>query len=130
MGTVLVVDDHVTNRTLLTKLLRLEGFTVIPTGNVWQALAVLETQPVDLILLDFNLPGMDGDGLLRELAADARFAHLPVIMVTAQPFNREMWLAHKDHLRDWLVKAQFSPEQLLDVIQRNIVERMPCRAAN
>lgn len=130
MGTVLVVDDHAAGRRLLAKLLQLEGFNAIPVANVWQALGVLETQPVDLILLDFNMPGMDGDGLLRELAADARFAHLPVIMLTAQPFNCEMWHAHRANLRDWLTKGEFSPDHLLDAVRQNIAEPAACRAAN
>jgi two-component system chemotaxis sensor kinase CheA len=120
MGTILVVDDHRTTRNLLARLLRLEGYGVVTAENVWQALAVLETEPVSLVLLDFNLPGMDGDGLLAELSADTRFQHLPVIMVTAQRFDERLWQQHRHNLRDWMVKGNYDADELIASIEQNL----------
>jgi CheY-like chemotaxis protein len=121
MSSILVVEDHHSSRNLLVKLLRLEGYRAIPAANVWQALAVLETEKMDLILLDFDLPGINGDGLLAELRTDPRFRNIPVIMVTAQPMNPQVWDEHRQNLRDWLVKGEYSPQQLLTSVEENLL---------
>jgi CheY-like chemotaxis protein len=120
MCTILVVDDHAPSRSLLSKLLRLEGHLPVLAENVWQALAILETHRVDLIILDFNLPGMDGDGLLAELAADARFHDLPVIMLTAQPVNDTLCRLHRRNIRDWLTKGDYSPTELMVAVEQHL----------
>ena len=130
MATILVVDDHLPTSSLLAKLLRLEGHRAVVAGNVWQALAVLESAPVDLILLDYNLPGMDGDGLLAELAGDSRFQQLPVIMLTSHRFNDQLWQQHKRNLRDWMTKGEYDADDLIASIQQNLPHDMAMGAAN
>lgn len=122
MATILVVDDHETTRRLLTKFLRLEGHRTIPAGNVWQALAVLETERMDLALLDYDLPGMNGDALLAELDSNPRFADIPVIMQTARPFDAELWREYDHILRGWLVKGEYTPNELLASIEQSLVK--------
>ena len=120
MATILVVDDNHAGRSLLARLLRLEGYHPLVAGNVWEAMQVLERQDVDLVVLDFNLPGLDGDVLLERLASHPRLRHLPVIMVTAQRFNEQLFARHRGHLRDWMTKGEYGADELIASIEQNL----------
>lgn len=81
--TVLIVDDVETNVLLLERILsRLEVDTVC-VYNGWDALAVLNERPVDLVLLDINMPGIDGYTVLRHIREVYDMRTLPVILVSA-----------------------------------------------
>ncbi|WDT79932.1 MAG: response regulator [Candidatus Manganitrophus sp.] len=67
MPTVLVVDDTETNRYILEKILKTEGFQVISAENGAQTLARAAEDRPDLILLDINMPDMDGFEVCRRL---------------------------------------------------------------
>jgi CheY-like chemotaxis protein len=82
---VLVVDDEWAIAELLTDLLGDEGFHVTTAGNGKQALGKISDRRPDLILLDFMMPIMDGPATLRALAADARTAGIPVVMMSSLP---------------------------------------------
>lgn len=81
--TILVVDDSVTNQTLLQRRLEREGYHVLKAGSGQAALDYLETEPIGLILLDLMMPEMDGEEVLQRMQADERLRKIPVIMVTA-----------------------------------------------
>ena len=68
---------------VLGKFLSVAGHEVIPAANGWEALLVLDTTSVDLILLDVMMPGMDGVQVLRTLREADETAKIPVIAVTA-----------------------------------------------
>ena len=82
-GTVLVVDDEVRNRKLLRDLLVFHGYTVCEAENGQQALQVVETTPLDVVLLDVMMPGLDGFEVCRQIKADPATSQLPVLLVTA-----------------------------------------------
>src|SRR5882757_8980075 len=82
---ILVVDDNDANRYMLTMYLDLEGYHSVVTANDGEeAVALLETEPFDLVLLDVMMPRLDGYGVLAWLKVKGRLHHLPVIMVSAQ----------------------------------------------
>ena len=82
--TLLVVDDSDDNRAALTRRLAREGYTRVMTANDGrQALDLLATQPVDLVLLDIMMPGLNGYEVLERLKADDRLRNVPVIMISA-----------------------------------------------
>ncbi|MCA1489849.1 PleD family two-component system response regulator [Sinorhizobium alkalisoli] len=87
---ILVVDDVPANVKLLEARLVAEYFDVLTAENGHSALAICETTPVDLVLLDIMMPGMDGFEVCERLKANSRTAHIPVVMVTAldQPSDR------------------------------------------
>ncbi|HKX45689.1 MAG TPA: response regulator [Planctomycetota bacterium] len=68
MSTVLIVDDEVRILTALRRSLRREGFQVLTAEGPREALRILETTAVDLVLSDHKMPGMTGSELLREIA--------------------------------------------------------------
>ena len=82
-GTVLVVDDNEVNRDMLSRRLERQGHTVRLAGNGRHALAMLQSEPVDLVLLDILMPELDGFETLKQLKANDALRHTPVIMLSA-----------------------------------------------
>lgn len=82
-GTVLVVDDNEVNRDMLSRRLERQGHTVLLAENGRQALAMLQSEPVDLVLLDILMPELDGFETLKQLKSSDALRHTPVIMLSA-----------------------------------------------
>ena len=80
---ILLVDDSVHNLKLTRFLLGQEGFDVATAENAEQALLALEKHIPDLILMDIQLPGMDGLQLTRHLRRDASLNSVPIVAFTA-----------------------------------------------
>jgi len=80
---ILVVDDHAANLKLISFVLQARGFDVLVAQDADEARAVLERELPALILMDVQLPRVDGLTLTRSLRADERFAHVPIVAVTA-----------------------------------------------
>lgn len=87
---ILVVDDIEVNLRLLTAKLAAEYFEVSSADSGEAALAILAAQPVDLVLLDVMMPGLDGFEVCRRIKASPRLMHVPVVLITAldQPEDR------------------------------------------
>ncbi|MET0151251.1 MAG: response regulator [Candidatus Binatia bacterium] len=83
-GAVLVVDDDPDAVEILTRLLGMQKFSTVPARSGLQCLEIVRSQPIDVILLDVNMPGMDGLTVCAELARDERTRSIPIILVTAR----------------------------------------------
>jgi CheY-like chemotaxis protein len=82
-ATILIVEDNEANRLLAGAVLEREGYRVEMAGNAEEALQKLANGSPDLILMDVQMPGMDGLTLTRRLKGDARTADIPVVALTA-----------------------------------------------
>ncbi|GBF38771.1 response regulator [Leptospira johnsonii] len=80
---VLVVDDNIVNLKLICELLELDQYEVLKAGNAEEALQIIENFPLDLILMDIELPGVDGLTLTRQLKERENTKSIPIIAVTA-----------------------------------------------
>ncbi|MBW4544836.1 MAG: response regulator [Symplocastrum torsivum CPER-KK1] len=80
---ILVVDDTLANVRLLVELLTNQGYTVRPARDGLQALSTAQSVPLDLILLDINMPQMDGYEVCTKLKADERTYNIPIIFISA-----------------------------------------------
>ena len=80
---ILVVDDNASNRDLLSRRLQRHRHTVLQAEDGATALALLEKEALDLILLDLMMPGINGYDVLKLLKRDPRFRDIPVIMISA-----------------------------------------------
>ena len=80
---ILVVDDNASNRDLLSRRLQRQGHTVLQAADGTSALAIVEKEPLDLVLLDLMMPGISGYDVLTLLKGDPRFRDIPVIMISA-----------------------------------------------
>lgn len=81
--TVLVVDDELEIRAMLERLLKSKGYRVISTDNGRAALGMVKEHAPDLILLDAMLPEVHGFDIARRIKASKRYAHIPIVMVSA-----------------------------------------------
>jgi len=79
---VLVVDDDQPTRALIVEVLEDEGYLVRAADNAVQALAAIEAEHLDIILIDLHMPGIDGVGLFR-LLDERVLATMPIILMTA-----------------------------------------------
>ena len=124
MSTVLAVDDDPDVLALLEVTLERGGHVVQTASDGEQALEVLRSHPVDLVLLDVMMPGRDGWSVLDEIKADKTLAGVPVVMVTArgEPIDR---------LRGgvggalYYVTKPFGPQQLLDMVAEVLESEEP-----
>jgi len=82
--TALVVDDSKSARVMLSRLLKKSGVNVAFAESAEEAFDYLNDAEPDLIFMDHMMPGMDGLHAVQLLAADARFAHIPVVMYTSK----------------------------------------------
>ena len=80
---ILVVDDLPENVRLLQAVLEPRGYTVVTAMSGAEALEQVASQPIDMVLLDVSMPGMDGFEVCRRLRAEPATSFLPIVMVTA-----------------------------------------------
>lgn len=91
MKTILVVDDDEPIRTLLTEELTEDGYRVITASNARDALKLVENEPLDLVILDIRMPGMDGLEALPRILGKKE--GLPVILNTAYSQYKESFMS-------------------------------------
>jgi len=102
---ILLVDDDVRNIFALTSAIEQKGALVEIARNGHEALDKLDTVPdIDLVLMDIMMPGMDGLEATRRLRADARFARLPVIAITAKAMKDDQEQCLAAGANDYLAK--------------------------
>lgn len=95
MLTVLCVEDNRDNRVLVRRILQAEGYSVLEASNAFEGLQIALVQRPDIILVDINMPHIDGLTLASRLKAYPGLAHVPVIAITANVMHgdRERSLA-------------------------------------
>jgi len=81
--TILYVEDNLDNRNLVKRILEAAGYQFIGTDNATDGIALAQRHHPDLILVDINLPEVDGLTMTQELKADAQFEKTPIIAITA-----------------------------------------------
>ena len=88
-ATVLVVEDNALNLKLVRDVLGHAGYRVLEAGDAERGLQLARAERPDLVLMDVQLPGIDGVEALRRLRADAATASIPVVAVTALAMKAE-----------------------------------------
>jgi two-component system chemotaxis response regulator CheY len=112
----LVVDDSSTMRRLLRSILNAAGFEVAEAGCGAAALDLLEQKPVDLALLDWNMPEMSGIELLGKIRAESQHQGTRIIMVTTESEQSEVERALHEGADEYVMKP-FSREAILEKLQ-------------
>ena len=118
-ATILIVDDNIQNRKLLEALLRREGYVTISAADGKEALASIAKRAPDLILLDVQMPRMDGNEVARTLKANPVTANIPIIMVTAHVDQSSRLASLNAGAEDFLTKPVDAVELSLRV--RNLL---------
>jgi two-component system chemotaxis response regulator CheY len=113
---ILTVDDFSTMRRIIRNILRQIGYSNIAeaeTGGA--ALNTLQTQDIDFVISDWNMPGMSGLELLQAIRADDKLKNIPVLMVTAEALKDNVVEALKAGVNGYIVKP-FTAETLKEKI--------------
>jgi DNA-binding response OmpR family regulator len=112
--TILIVDDELPIADVVAELLSEEGYTTRIAIGGDHALAMLERERPDLVLLDLYMPGLSGVDLLARLRADAKHANLPVVVMTAGSIDSAELAGHG---ATGMISKPFEVEALLETVR-------------
>ena len=116
---VMIVDDSLTVRKITSRMLAREGFAVITARDGIDAIEMLEENSPQVILLDIEMPRMDGFEFTRTIKRDPKHSHIPIIMITSRTAEKHRNLARELGVDLYLGKP-FQEDELL----RNLREMM------
>jgi chemosensory pili system protein ChpA (sensor histidine kinase/response regulator) len=120
--TALVVDDSITMRRVTQRLLERRGAKVFTARDGLDAITVLQEHTVDIILLDIEMPRMDGYQFATHVRNDPKLKHLPIIMITSRSGEKHRAKAIEIGVNDYLSKP-YQESQLLAAIQALVGSR-------
>lgn len=109
---ILIIEDEIAVREMLTFTLKNNGFETFEAGNSEEALNIVSKNNINLILLDWMLPGKAGIDIARSLRASIETKELPIIMLTAKSEESDKIMGLESGADDYVTKP-FSPKELL-----------------
>ena len=122
MPTVLIAEDNAVNRELLRELLEARGYAVQEAGDGLQALEMMAEFKPDALLVDLNMPVLDGFATLKKIRQDPRLASLPVMAVTASAMRGDQEKALEAGFDSYLSKP-IQSSSLYEELRRILVKR-------
>ena len=123
---VMVVDDSLTVRRVTQRLLAREGYQVVLAKDGVDALEHLQSITPDVMLVDIEMPRMDGFDLTRNVRNDERTRHIPIIMITSRTASKHRSYALELGVNEYLGKP-YQEEQLLSLIAGYVTRETPAR---
>jgi len=116
---ILVIEDHEDNRRIVRDLLTSAGYTLIEAAAGDEGVALAERERPDLILMDIQLPGLDGYEATRRIKANPDLAKIPIIVVTSYALSGDEAKAMAAGANGYVSKP-FSPRALLAKIREHL----------
>jgi len=101
---ILIIDDDITTRNLLENTLSSHGYNIFSAADGYQGLDIAKHEDIDIILLDWMMPRMDGMQVLTELKHDVKTMFIPVFMLTVKDDSRDIDLAISKGAVDYIIK--------------------------
>jgi two-component system chemotaxis sensor kinase CheA len=117
---VLIVEDSITSRTLLRNILESAGYATLSAVDGMDALALLRSEMIDLVVSDVDMPRLNGFDLTARVRASREFADLPVVLVTSLDSREDRERGIEAGANAYIVKSSFEQSNLLEVIKRLI----------
>jgi two-component system, chemotaxis family, chemotaxis protein CheY len=117
LKTVLVVDDSETVRHEIARALEKAGFAVIEARDGVEALAVADRSTLNMVILDVNMPRLNGLDMLEKLMANPKHRNLPVLMLTTEAQPSMIARAKKAGAKAWVIKP-LKADQLVSVVNK------------
>ncbi len=118
---ILVVDDDEVMRNALKRILESEGFKVIVASDGLELSKVLESSRFDMILLDVNLPWVDGYELCRLVKNHYALKEVPLILVSARKSEDDIKRGFDSGCTDYITKP-FDVEKMTEIVNRNLLK--------
>lgn len=119
---LLIEDDHILSR-MYTEKFKHDGIRVLNAYDGEVGLRLALEQKVDLILLDIMLPKLSGTDLLARLRQDSRGKDIPVVALTNLAEKKEKERALQYGVKEYLIKAMQTPEQVVEKVKRHLEQR-------
>ncbi len=120
---ILVVDDEMDLVETIRFTLELEGYEVLTSYNGEEALHMARNNQPDLILLDVMLPKMDGYKVCRLLKFDARYKHIPILMLTAKTQEKDRTIGQETGADEYITKP-FEMEDLVKKVKEYLTKNI------
>ena len=122
---ILYIEDHSDNMTLVKRIFRPDSYNLIEAWNGEQGVAIAESQNIDLILLDINLPDMDGYEVARRLRASKKteLANTPIVAVTANAMIGDAQKVREAGCDDYMSKP-INIVELMDKVDTLIANKI------
>lgn len=117
---VLLIEDDETLLEMYKMKFQAEGLEVIVSSNGAEAFSVAKIEKPAIILLDIILPGMDGFAILENIKKDSVTKNIPVILLSNLGQDSDIEKGKKLGASDYLVKANFTPTQVLEKIKKYV----------
>ncbi len=120
-ATILIVDDNPTNLKLAASVLECEGYSVLRATNAAEAQVILSRTTPELILMDIQMPGMDGLTLTRLLKADAAYREIPIVALTSFAMKGDEQKAREAGCDGYITKpidTRKLPAQVVEFLHR------------
>ena len=121
--TVMVVDDSLTVRRVTQRLLERQGYTVLLAKDGVDALRQLQDVKPDIMLVDIEMPRMDGYDLTRNVRGNKKTAEIPIIMITSRTAEKHRKTAFELGVNEYLGKP-YQEDELLKFIKQYLAERV------
>ena len=117
---VLIIEDEEIMIDLLQRKLTQEGYEVSVARDGEEGLEAMRKVKLDLILLDIIMPKMGGFEVMEEMAKDKELKKIPVIVISNSGQPVELNRAQKLGAKDWLIKTEFDPQEVLGKVVKQI----------
>lgn len=117
---VLVVDDSLTTRALEKSILENAGYEVLLAGDGEEAWALVQSEPLDAIVADINMPRMDGFALTEKVKQSERFKEMPLVLVTSLESPHDKMRGMEAGADAYITKGTFDQQKLLETLERLI----------
>ena len=120
MKKILIIEDEEILLGLLQKRLIKEGYEVFVALDGEEGLRMMGEIKPNLILLDIVMPKIDGFGVLEIMRADKKLKKLPVIIISNSGQPVELDRVKKLGVKDWLIKTEFDPQEIIKKVRKQI----------
>jgi twitching motility two-component system response regulator PilH len=117
MSTVLIVEDSIAQREMITDLLKASGMTVTHAADGVEALEAILSAPPDLVVLDIVMPRMNGYEVCRRLKSDPKTQNVPVVMCSSKGEEFDRYWGMKQGADAYIAKP-FQPTELVGTVKQ------------
>ncbi len=117
MSTILIVEDSIVQREMMTDLLKASGLEVTHASDGAEALEAIHKAPPDLVVLDIVMPRMNGYELCRRLKSDPKTQNVPVVMCSSKGEEFDRYWGMKQGADAYIAKP-FQPIELVEIVKQ------------
>lgn len=117
---ILIIEDEEIILNLLQKKLIKDGFDVTAAENGEKGMEAMRKSPPDLLLLDIIMPKKGGFEVMEEMIKDPQLKKIPIIIISNSGQPVELDRAQKLGAKDWLIKTEFDPQEVIEKVVKQI----------